>query len=285
MTGRSIPGRHRLLSAFGQGAAGFFLVAATALLAAAPVQAAQGSCSGQTSHDFVGGATTFQSSIYGARADIDQYQPDLCNTSSGYAVSASEAWAMVTADDKSNSSGTPHPVHYAQSGIVRWGNSSPTEFHGFHTFAQWTRGCNPNCTGRGGNIVTMLGPDPSGVATYSAFLRSSTQTIVMKVGSQIVGETGYNPADVWDSRWQAEYFGEVYHHESDLMGKDSNRLKVTNIQRYESDGSINFVANLNYDNGTAKYCSGGNVNCPRFHIEDFAPGAGGLGMKLWTDPI
>lgn len=166
---------------------------------------------------------------------------------------------MVTADDKSNSSGTPHPVHYAQSGIVRWGNSSPTEFHGFHTFAQWTRGCNPNCMGSGGNIVTMLGPDPSGVATYSAFLKSSTQTIVMKVGSQIVGETGYNPADVWDSRWQAEYFGEVYHHESDLMGKDSNRLKVTNIQRYESDGSINFVANLNYDNGTAKYCSGGNV--------------------------
>jgi hypothetical protein len=47
------------------------------------------------------------------------------------------------------------------------------------------------------------------------------------------------------------------------------------MQKYDSAGNINFFQNLAYTVSSST----------RYHRSSYSPSVGGLGMRIWTDPL
>lgn len=226
---------------------------------------AAGSTCGTKSNYLDGYGTTYQTSIYGVRADIERNDPALCSPSGG-SPSLSAAWAMVTPNQA---------YHWAQTGYIKVGTVSPDfpNHTGFHTFAQYTQQCQPNCSGSG--VTTAFGDDPGGTATYAAYLRSSDDRIHMTVDGTTLLTMNYDVTGEWVNDWAGQFAAETYHVQSDVPGTSSDRTRFNYIQRYESNGDINFIQNLYLFSGIPT----------RYKYDEFAASVGGRGIDLWTDRL
>lgn len=203
----------------------------------APVANAAGeNCLNQGNY-FAGVGSPRTSAIFGSRAEIQRDDPQLCSAAGG-SPSDSSAWAMVTAQIV----GHPNQDHYAQVGYAKVGARSGEPVQGLHVFAQYTRACKPDCAGA--NFVNVYAPAPGGTELYTNVLRSSDNRIHMLADGVEIARTGYDPQGDWQPEWQAQFAGETFHPQSDVVGTVNNRTRFFRLQRFESNGDINFIQNF-----------------------------------------
>ncbi len=144
---------------------------------------------------------------------------------------------------------------------VRWG--------------QWTKSCYPNCSGA--NHGNWYGSTITGKHTYAVYLVAATQRLRATIdGGTVPDGPAYNPAAYWDAAWSAEYSSEVQDETSNLPGVLTNKVKYSQIQRYNGDGTISYVAQFQQ---SAVKCE--LPPCGGHHYETYDPGSG-LGFRTWT---
>ena len=237
--------------------------------------AANSTTCGSAQHIDAGGYSNYTSANFGVRAKISLDTIRLCK--SGTSSSGSSVWVMATAAKDGYTAKTRSL--YAQAGYEKLGPQWP--YAGpktLHTFSQWTRKCYPTSCAQGVDPApTKYGTvAPTNNAMYSVYLNRSTQRILMYVGTKLMDSTDYDPASSggWDSAWRGEFFGESYDPNSDVVGTSSDPATITQIQRYEQNGSINFISTLTPFAQIARY-----------HASNYSPSVGGLGLKIWTNPL
>lgn len=250
------------------GAAALISVALAGPIAAgqnSPAVAAGSSC-GTLSNYLAVTESAYTTSNFGIRADIETNDPALCSSSGG-SPSLSTAWAMLTPNQA---------YHWAQAGYIRVGtdNTGYPGAVGFHYVAQYTKACQPNCSGNGYTTV-VTGSPGTATHTYASYLRASDDRIHMTVDGTNLLTVGYDVTGVWVNSWAGQFGGETYHAQSDIPGTTGDRTRFNYIQKYGSGGAINFISTLNM------------VGSPpsRYHRDTGAAGVGGLFLDVWTNPL
>jgi hypothetical protein len=244
---------------------------------AAPPAVAARACESPSMSYFEGAYSAYVTSVFGARGRIEYNNPDLCGSDvsdSGISL----AWSMVTAHSDADPNGLdPSLDGWAQAGYGQFGGSNLAGAPaGFHIFSQWTRACKNNGTCRGdAAVVTTYNPAPTGSTIYSNYLRASDQHIVMYAASTFLDSTSYNPAGDWDAAWAGQFFGETKHLGDDVVGVQGDPTSFDYLQKYASNGDINFFVSLSH----------GHSPGTRYHYSTFSPAVGGLGFRIWTDPL
>lgn len=218
---------------------------------------------------FAGVFTTEQETIFGSRATIQRFNPELCSHVNG-SPSDSSAWAMVEA----RAIGGGGARDWAQIGWAKVGENSSEPVSGIHMFAQWTRPCNPGCA-NGDNVVNVYGPDPGQARMYTNVLRSSDNHIHMLYDNTQLAETAYNPQGDWDPAWDAQYAGETFHPGSDVAGFVDNRASFYYLQTSNSSGTFSNITGF----------AGKTESRDWYHAGVYNADVGGLGLNIWTNPI
>lgn len=206
--------------------------------------------------------------------------PDLCG-GGGTSNGLSSAWTMVTAHPVDSSGSDGH----AQVGYLDMGASYPyvTDLgapSGYHRFSEWTRKCFAHGT-CGSTIAanisfsTYATPD-AGTDTFDVHRVASDGHLHMYINGTNVDEVGYNTTGDWNSAWAVEILGETKHWQDNLVGTPTDPINFDNLQRYESDGSINFFTGLSKAEAPPR---------DRYHFGWTSPSGGGQGFKIWTDPL
>ena len=209
-----------------------------------------------------GGATSTQSTIFGASAQVTYQNPVVCNQPGRQ----SSAWVMVSAPND----GSPNGAHnwYFQLGYKKLAGGSPVRW------AQWTKSCYPDC-GSSATHGNWYGAALTGTHTYAVYLVGSTQRLRGTIdGAAIADGPTYDPSLYWDSAWAANFAGETHDKDSNIPGIATNKVVFTDIKRYNGDGTITFVGQFE--------SSGVNCACPGFNYQSFSPGTGSLGFRVWT---
>jgi len=203
---------------------------------------------------------------YGVRSDIETNYAELCSSAGG-SPSLSTAWAMLTPDQA---------FHWAQAGYIKVGieNTGFPGPTGLHYVAQYTQECQPSCSGAG--VTTVVTGDP-GTSThrYASYLRASDDRIHMTVDGTNLLTMNYDVTGEWVNEWAGQFGGETYHSQSDIPGTNADRTRFKYMQRFESNGDINFLQTLYY------------VGSPpgRYHRDVGNASVGGKYLDMWTSPL
>lgn len=212
-------------------------------------------------------------SVYGARAIIQQESAYLCRSNS-----SSSAWVMVSADTETNpNSGLSA---YAQVGYRR--NGADLIESGYHVFVQWTKSCFPyNCDPGELTYQHYIDPAPTGPEDYQIYAQASSGHMIMKHDSTQIGETAYTLSNWWDPAYQVTYAGETKHLNTDMPGSSANKIRFYQVQKYNSTGSItDFPASaFSKIPGTTWACTTG---C-RYGYDRYVPNSGDTGLKIWSN--
>lgn len=228
-----------------------------------PAQAA-GACNGPTKSYYAGAQkATYQSSVYGVRANIEYQNPTLCGAPNSR--SSTSAWAMLIPR-------TP-TIQMAQSGYLKLG-SALSGSTGVHVFGQYTRACVPNCAAGVNGYPTFLGPAPTGSKMYSVYLRSSDGRIGMYAGSTLLGEVNRSVTGEWSTDWSGQFAGETHDPNSDIPGTAANHVRFNYIQKYDSAGNIGFIQDINL---------GLTPTRSNYHQSSGAASVGGVYLDIWTN--
>jgi hypothetical protein len=250
-------------------------VAATSLVLAGSQQSgASAEPCGTPGVFHVGGHTAPHEGIFGSRAKIERNEPTLCGVDSNSVVSA---WSMVFARSEGGSGG----VDLAQTGYIKAAPDAGYDFSGYHVFAQWTRDCNPNCS-TGGQYMTVVDPAPTDWQFYTQYVSDSDNHIHMLIGGNKIAETGYNPANEWQSEWRASFSAESKHRQSQIPGSSANKVRFEFVQRYESNGNINYVQEF-ADQGVCGAFVAGEGSCENYHYDRYNPDSGVIAFKVWDE--
>jgi hypothetical protein len=200
---------------------------------AMPSLAAVAGCNSATASRFDGGLTSRQAGLWGARAKITPFDPDLCGRSS-----VAVAWSMVTA----RSAEVGGASGWAQVGYGRFGSNSGFAQSGYLTFAQYTRWCYNDGSGcAAGYPVTRFASPPTGTVLYSNAYRAATTYIHMVAGGTLIARTDFTPIGLWEDAWQGQFFGETKHVESDVPGTRNSKVSFSDLKR-ETDPSGTWAA-------------------------------------------
>lgn len=203
--------------------------------------------------------------LYGARALVEQENPNLCG-----AGNASSAWVMVEAKEGGY-------TNYAQSGYRDRGSN--LTHSGYHNFAQWTLGCFPNnCTGA--TYTDQIDAAPTSATNYKVYVQASTGHILMDHDGTNIGDTGYNVSGDWDPAYKVTFTGETHSINTDMPGHPADKVSFTSVQRYESNGSINYI------NGGALSKIPDSTSCGSgciYGYDRYSPATGQAGLKIWTN--
>jgi hypothetical protein len=220
---------------------------------------------GTSANRFAGGASSFQVSLWGAKASVQLFDPDLCGN-----TSVSVAWSMVTAAslDTSDASG------WAQAGYGRFGTNAGFSQSGLQVFAQWNRWCK-NDGSSCASLTTRFNPAPSGTEVYKAVYRSADNHIHMYVNDDQIAETDYDPTNShWDGAWSAQYAGETLHLQTDVPGTSGNRVLFSNLQKSTSSTpDWHDLNNFSF------------VNAPDRYHRQFVDSSQNTDFNIWTNPL
>ena len=219
---------------------------------------------GTASAHFDGAGTTFQTTIFGARANIEVRQPALCGTSS-----VSVIWAMVTADSAIHSGGSG----WAQTGSGNFGSTAGYSHNGYLEFAQYTKWCDTTSCATG-YPITRFGDVPplSGSPEASAFEKQTDSNIHMYYQNTQIAVTDFSLSSAWDPAWSAQFSGETHHLGSDIVGVQANHVSVTNLQKATDTSS-------DWANVTSTAVVSGDC---RFRYQSVGTGTD---FDVWTQPL
>jgi hypothetical protein len=235
---------------------------------AVPVDAAVSPCAGQATSHFAGGSTSYQLNIWGSKANISDFDPALCGSSS-----VSVAWSMVAAvsNDAQNAHG------WAQIGYGEFGGNSGFSHSGYHTFSQFTKWCYDDGSAcASGYPVTKFDPAPTSTVLYKNQYRSADSHIHMYYGSTQLDETEFDPTNNhWDGNWSAQFFDETYHQETDVVGKDANRVQYTSLMKQTDNSGGNWAGIQNITR---------RVDYSRYHAQ-FTNPTQNQNFETWTKPL
>ena len=171
---------------------------------------------GASQYGFAGAYSSFTSSIYGARSSIEYNNPDLCGSDAddhGF----STIWSMVTAlpvDSAGEQS-------YAQAGYYQAGAATAGYNTGIWRWGQYTSKCyaHGNCAASDPGFRNLYAGHPGGSKEfYSVYRVASTGYVAMYAGSDLLGQTTYDPTGDWQPAWQAQFFGETHGRGDDVGG-------------------------------------------------------------------
>lgn len=241
--------------------------AAVAALIGAGTPAQSATTCGGGAYFHTGRSAQASSAVWGARATIEDFDPDLCST-----ASASSVWALVAAPKSGNAS----EIMYAQAGYLKVGQytNGPVPA-GWRKFAQYAKSCSPGCAPSLDYVTWWSDAAPTGPLTYVATYRQSDDRIHMYSNGVDVLQTTYDPVSVWTSQWTPQYYAETWHAGTDIVGSSGNKTSLWNLQVYDSSENTSFPANwIAPSAGTTRHF--GQITYP---------GTGGEGMDLWTYPI
>jgi len=219
-----------------------------------------------------GYSSSYLDQNYGASAQIEYNNPDLCNTEAE-SPSASVAWAMTTARSASHPNNAAANM-WAQVGYGQFGGKySDADGRGIGTFAQWTKACKATLSCEVGVETRFNGVNPTGAWFYKAYWWTPDQHIHMTVNDQDFGwETNYNPFGVWDTAWACQFFGETIHPQSDVPGTSTDRTNFQWLRYYDSNADPHFTS-----------LSGGPIiSNSRYSTAIYSPSGGGVGVQVWT---
>lgn len=244
------------------------------LLCAPPASAAR-AC-GPTQYGFAGAQSAFATSVFGARAQIEYNNPDLCGSDadgSGF----STAWSMVdawSADDPDHNHSDW--IGYAQAGYYQAGGSVAGYSTGIWEWSQYSSKCVSHGTcGTDAKFHNSYYGHPSGTHMYANYRSSSDGHVHMTVDGNQIDETNYDPTGDWAAAWQGEFYGEVHDWGTDIPGTDGDRTTLNYLQKYESNGNINFFSSV----------TGTTTANTRYHRDVFDAAVGGKAVNVWTDPL
>lgn len=138
---------------------------------------------------------------------------------------------------------------------------------GLHYLAQYRR---PN-----DSTPTFVGGDPGTSShQYTVNLRASDDRIHMTRDGLNLLTVDYDVSGKWQNEWRGQWAGETWHLATDVPGTAADPTTINYIQRYESNGDINFVTSLTTNSSSSRYGrSTGAAN------------VGGRRFSFWTDPI
>lgn len=221
---------------------------ATTLASAAPADAAITPC-GNPGEYVAGGASSFQTSIFGAKADITFIQPSICGDHG-----SSVAWSMVTAHS-SLQSGTDG---WAQAGYGDFGSALGLSQSGQQEFSQQTLWCPATGPCASGYPVTKFHAIPSNPGPFDARndYFSGCACVHMAYEGNVIDTTNFNPVSAWDAAWSAQFFGETHHLESDVPGFKTNHVHFTNLMKDtggQSWANVNNLPNFGVTNSVCRY--------------------------------
>ena len=94
-------------------------------------------------------------------------------------------------------------------------------------------------------------------------------------GSTKLDETTYDPAGDWRPEWRVDNAGETTHPQSDVPGVASDVTQFDYLQYYDPAGTLKYLTN--------QYLA--PVGTSRHHVIEYSPSTGGMGLKIWTDPL
>jgi len=210
-----------------------------------------------------GAATTFQNSIFGARANIGIEQPEICGS-----TSVSVIWSMVAAGSAIQSGTTG----WAQAGCGQFGSQSGYSQSGYKEFAQFTKWCASDGTCASGYPVTKFNGQPpaSGNPIASAFQKADN-AIHMYYDQIQIAVTDFNVASAWNPSWSAQFSAETHHLGSDVPGYSDAKVHVTNLQK-ATDNTSDW-ANIQSTTSQSPDC--------RYHYQGVGSGTD---FDVWTYP-
>lgn len=225
---------------------------------------------------FAGNTTAFSTSIWGASARIEYNNPNLCGDDGTNSDGLSMAWSMVHA----HSANGHNYEAWAQSGYGQGGPANNYWPHQIWQFSQYRRQCAvvSNSCGGASTLITKFiytNPDPKNPWIYTSRWRTDIDNrIYMYANGVMIDKTDYNPAGVWSSKWQGQYFGETKELSSDIVGTAADVTAMDHVRWVDSSQVFHF-ANL----------TGSSTDSYRYHATTFSPSSGGTGIHIWTDPI
>ena len=237
-----------------------------------PAQASALPCAGNCTSLFDGQAGVHSQDTFGVRGTIaiPVAQPALCTGT----VTFSDEWTMVTGYKRyathNRKNATWAQIGYGRDILTDGLAPGPDRLL---SFAQFTLACKPDCSDK--EVRTNVFPAPSlgSSVTYSNYQRSADGKIHMYANNVHYLKTGYTAQSTWDPAWAAQFFNETYDQNDDVWGTSPDRSDFFRLQRYLSNGGIDFISVL----------SAGNDNPTRWHQQSYNPGVGGLGFKNWND--
>jgi hypothetical protein len=182
-------------------------------------------CSGSPDHYFTGEQTSYQSAIFGARANFGVSQPGLCGQ-----TSASSLWAMTSAASAIHGGA----FGWAQAGYGQFGSQSGLP-SGYRVFSQYTRWCTKLSCATTPVLypVTKVGGQPpaTGSPKASAFEKTDHNIHMYYNGTQLDLTDTFNVDSDWQSAWDAEFLAETFHEGTDVPGYSTDRVSVTNLEK------------------------------------------------------
>jgi hypothetical protein len=237
------------------------------------------SCQGNDVSWFSGYEGLPSSSVWGSRASIEFYNPDLCgsDTTGG---SASVAWVMVSAPS-STLPGNESAAGWAQVGYGQFGYphpNGPAQEGDIATFAQYTKKCKSTLGCTGSQTVTQWDPtNPTAAWVYKVEFAGGAvgdQHLHMRANGVEILETTYNPGGDWATSWTNSFFGETKDIGSDVVGKTTQQVAFTELDNQSTPGGA--WANI------SSLSPGPYQHEPlRYKKSIF----GSLDFRIWTNPI
>lgn len=231
------------------------------LLVAAPPASATGACPTRQLESQDGAYQDFSTAVFGARANIQFYDPLLCTSTMSFSNSFSTAWAMVSSASPNN--------EWAQMGYMNAGPLSQFSL-GVHYVSQWTdlNDANPPHT-------KVTGTPGTTSHRYQAYQSPSDGLLHMYIDSTSYDTSNYNPSGHWDPHWAAEYAGETGDFGSNVPGVGGNHVRFDGLAWYDSTGAQHYVTGL----------TGAVILGPRYYqaIGPYSQ-ANGMYLDIWTSP-
>lgn len=217
--------------------------------------------------------------IYGASAKIETNNPDLCGDDASDAGD-STAWAMVHAPSwqavQEGQSQDPNRQMWAQAGYGQFGSTNPTGAPtGFGTFAQYALKCKATNTCVTNPLKTRYATaNPVGDWKYDAYRSGADHVLRMRVNNVVLLDSQYDPLGDWWESWDAQWAGEVFHYNDDMVGTPSDPTSFFDLKVYDELSASGFYT------GTL---TGVSTAAGRFMYTQYTPGGGGKGIRIWTN--
>lgn len=76
---------------------------------------------------------------------------------------------------------------------------------------------------------------------YEVYQLASTGQVVMRAGGVQVAITNYNVSGRWNTDWDYEYFGEVWHIQTRMPGTPTNKVKFKSLRWMDSAGNYSWA--------------------------------------------
>lgn len=182
--------------------------------------------------------------MYGAQASLNTRTPGLC----GASWSDSSVWTMVAGANYCD---------YAQSGYGRHSGQSTVYY-----FAEYNYGdCSVN------HDVQKVTTQASGTHSYTQQYNFNPGNISMRVDSNTLLTTSFDPAVRWLPPWDAQFFGEVHDNGDDIVGSAASPVYFSSIKVItgRSSGWVTPGTMYTYID-SSRYAQAWDTRYSKFHI-------------------